>query len=68
MLIFEAIPINIEKFGAISNSSSHVIAIKNGIAFKNTLIAVNKSSTDRTVLLEVNKVYTMLPWSARKSY
>jgi len=52
---------NIDDFGAIPNDPSYDAAIKNGKAFNLALIAANKSSSDRTVLIEGGKLYGMLP-------
>ena len=62
LFFFKANSINIEQFGAVSNSTTYETAIQNGIAFKQTLIAANKSTDDRTVLIEANKVYTLIPF------
>jgi len=53
--------INIDDFGAKSNDTSYETAILNGLAFNKALNAANSSMSDRSVLIQSNKVYTMLP-------
>ncbi len=52
---------NLAAFGAIVNDSSHQTALINGDAFKKGIFAANSSLTDRTLVIEVDRVYTMLP-------
>jgi hypothetical protein len=52
---------NLASFGAKVNDSSHQTALINGAAFKKGIIAANSSLTDRTLVIEADHVYTMLP-------
>ena len=52
---------NLAAFGAKVNDSSHQTALMNGDAFKKGIIVANSSLTDRTLVIEVDHVYTMLP-------
>ena len=53
--------INIEEFGAKPFDSSYDTSILNGKALNAALYAANKSKDDRTVLVESQKTYTLLP-------
>lgn len=60
-LIYQGSSYSIDDFGAVSGVDSFDVAIKNGEAFQDTLIAANKSLTDRNVVIPGGKNYSFLP-------
>lgn len=53
----------LNQFGAISNNASYEVALLNGRAFIQGLIAANLSQTDHELQIEPEHVYTIIPAS-----